>query len=210
MTGALPSAADPAAAARAASAAAACAQTAALTEAGPASAETPGAAPTRPASNPTIAAPNGIETADSGNTPTHRGEHCGKLHRRPVRVCKRSLAAALESPPASAADTAASSASKQQAAADSTPAAAAQNPALQSIAATIETSPAIGVSAAIPAIADAAALALASLGDKHAHENGADLAGNGKAAATPRQRLNSWVRTRRPRQRTPAPRPRSR
>jgi flagellar hook-length control protein FliK len=159
-----------------------------LTQTGPASADTPGAAPSRPASNPTIGAPNRIEAGTgTANTQSTAGSSAGSSP--PIGgSLQATLAAALETARAVASDTAALSASKLQAAADSTPAAtAAQNPALQSIAAPIETSPAIDVSAAIPAIpaiADAPALALASLGDKHAHENGADSAGSGNGSGS--------------------------
>jgi flagellar hook-length control protein FliK len=167
------------AAAQAASAAAAFAQAAASTQSAPASTDTPGAVPTRPASNPTIAAPNRIEAA-TGNANTQGTAGSSSGGSPPIGgSLQSSLAAALEIAQAIVSDTAASSASKLQAAADSAPAAtAAQNPALQGIAGTIETSSAVTVSAAMPAIADAAALALAGLGDKHAHENGADLGGN--------------------------------
>ena len=105
-----------------------------------------------------------------------------------------SLAAALETARTIAPDTAAAPAPKPQAALDMAAPAAAQNPALQSIAGANETSTAISISAVMPAIADAAALALAGLGDKHAHENGADLAGNGNGngdAAAAAQQLGS-------------------
>jgi flagellar hook-length control protein FliK len=106
-----------------------------------------------------------------------------------------SLTAALETAPAIASATATSPASNLQAAADSA-ATAAQNPTLQSVASAIETSSAITVSVAMPAIADAAALALGGLGDKHAHENGADLGGDGNSngngdAAAAAQQLGS-------------------
>ncbi len=156
----------------------------------------PGAGrPTRPASNPTIAAPNRVEAA-TGNTNTQGTAGGGSGGSSPIGGSPQSsLAATLEIAQAIASDTAASSASKLQAAADSAPAAA-QNPALQVIAATIEPSSAIPVSAAMPAMADAAALALAGPGDKHAHENGADLGGNANGdgnsdAAAAAQQLGS-------------------
>jgi flagellar hook-length control protein FliK len=168
------------AAAQAASGAATCAQTAALTQTGPASADTPGAVPTRP----TIAALNRIE-ADTGTANTQGTADSSPASSVPIGASLQSnLAAAADAARSIASDNAAAAASKLQAASDSAPAATvAQNPALQAIAGTIATSNAITDSSAMPtpAIADAATLALASLGDKHARENGADLGGNGNS-----------------------------
>jgi flagellar hook-length control protein FliK len=187
-----PTLAESPAAAPPASAAAALAQTAASTQAGPASADTPTAVSTRPVSNATIAAPNRIE-ADTGTANAQGAVGSGSGNSPSIGgSLQSSVAAALATGQTMASDTAASSASKLQAAADSAPdVTAAQNPVLQTIAGSIEMSPAITVSAAMPAIADAG-LALAGPGAKK--ENGADLGGNGNGngdAAAAAQQVGS-------------------
>ncbi len=193
---AAPAANGAAASAQTANSVAASAQTAALPQTSPASADAPGAVPVRPA----IAALNRIG-ADTGTANSQGTADSSPGSSAPIGASLQSVvAAAAEAARAIASDNAAAAASKLQAASDSAPAAAvAQNPALQAIAGTIETSNAITDSSAMPtpAIADVATLALASLGDKHAHENGADLGGNGNgdgdgdATAAAAQQLGS-------------------
>jgi flagellar hook-length control protein FliK len=194
-------------AAQDASAATAPLQMAVLTAAGTVSSKPAGSVPGRLASSPPLGSkstgppvaapgPPSADTGDANNTQGPRGSLPGDSPAAAAGL-QSTNAAAVDVAPAAASDTAVLAASKLQAAADE-PAATAtvgQNPALASIAASIE-SPSVTSTPATPtpAIVDPATIANGSAGDKHAHENadaGLGGTGNGDGTAAAQQLVSN-------------------